>query len=314
MFADDDLNREYSPRGEEPVRINTEQKFNEFAAWLEEFVLNYILSFQEEDIIQPPTPEEELIPYEGPWSTVYSICDWHDADRIRKGKKDPSKLPPQERHAYIGNGCRLVPLNVHCENRFPKIAYEGFIWCDVKSKQDVTQNSELEYEVVNAMGSLWGGNHIVAINLKYANQVYVVDNSKYEETRQQLFEDIAPRDSLTDEELGNAFAARGATIVPITEYKGEISMCDLRETYNIKDEIKKYKLKYIQMDKRQALEQLLYDRNIGNYVMVKLFKKELFEGIQFPIGKLYEDISTTYKLFCRANNILYIPIPMYHYY
>lgn len=111
-------------------------------------------------------------------------------------------------------------MDVRCKDRFPEIAYEGFIWCDVNQKQNVTQNSKLVYEVMSAMGSIFGGNHIVAINLKYANHVYVADNSKYEETRQQLFEAIAPRDRLTDEELGNAFASRGATIVPITEYKG----------------------------------------------------------------------------------------------
>lgn len=44
------------------------------------------------------------------------------------------------------------------------------------------------------------------------------------------------------------------------------------------------------MDKKQALEQLLYDKNIGNYVVVKLFKRELFDSIQFPVGRLYEDI------------------------
>lgn len=220
LVADNDLDREYSPRGNEPVRINLEQKFNEFTAWLEEFVLGYILSFQEENIIQPPTPMEELIPYKGPWDTVYSICDWRDAERIIKGKENPSKLPLEERHAYIGNGHRLVPLNVRRKDRFPEIAYEGFIWCDVNQKQNVNQNSKLVYEVMSAMGSIFGGNHIVAINLKYANHVYVADNSKYEETRQQLFEAIAPRDRLTDEELGNAFASRGATIVPITEYKG----------------------------------------------------------------------------------------------
>lgn len=98
------------------------------------------------------------------------------------------------------------------------------------------------------------------------------------------------------------------------KYKCEISMCDLIETSSINDEIKEYKLDFIQMNKKQALEQLLYDRNIGNYMTVKLFKKELFNGIKFPVGTLYEDISTAYKLFDKANNIIYIPIPMYHYY
>ena len=220
LIADNDLDREYSPICNEPVRINLEQKFNEFTAWLEEFVLKYILSFPEENTIQSPIPLEELIPYKGPWHTIYSLCNWRDVERIKKGKKNPSELPLEERHAYIGSGHRLVPLDVHCNARFPKIAYEGFIWCDVNQKDEVTQNTKLVYEVMSAMDSIFGDNHIVAINLKYANQVFVADNSKYEETRQQLFEAIAPRDKLTDEELGNAFASRGATIVPITEYKG----------------------------------------------------------------------------------------------
>ena len=48
----------------------------------------------------------------------------------------------------------------------------------------------------------------------------MVDNAAYEETRQKLFEAIAPRERLTDQEYYDVLAARGATIVPIAEYKG----------------------------------------------------------------------------------------------
>lgn len=220
LIADND-EREYSPKGREPVRINLEQKFQEFTSWLERFVLEYILSFPEADIVQQPTTIGELIPYKGPWNTIFSLCERCDAERILKGKKDPSELPPESRHAYFGAGYRLVPLDVRCDDRFPETAYNGFIWCDVNQEQNVTKNSEFVDEVESAMGNFLYGNYIVAISLKYANQVYVADNSKYEETREQLFKAIAPRDELTDEELGNAFAARAATIVPITEYKGD---------------------------------------------------------------------------------------------
>lgn len=98
------------------------------------------------------------------------------------------------------------------------------------------------------------------------------------------------------------------------KYKCEISMCDLVETYNPNEKAKRNPLNYIKMNKKQALEQLLYDKNIGNYVIDKLFSKTLFDNISFPIGKLYEDISTTYKLFIKANNIIYIPTTMYYYY
>lgn len=224
LVSDNDL--EYSPEGDEPVCINFEQKFNEFTDWLKEFVLDYILSFPEAKEIQSPTPMEELIPYKGLWDTVFSICSPRDAERIKKGKKSPKELPPEKRHAYFGSGHRLVPLSVQRKDRFPDVAYEGFIWCDVNQEQKITRNSKFAWnlgiapEVMSAMSSTFTWNYLVAINLKYANQVYVVDNSKYEESRQQLFKAIAPRKRLTDEELGDAFAARGATIVPITEYKG----------------------------------------------------------------------------------------------
>lgn len=220
LVADNDLNREYSPEGNEPVCINLEQKFNEFTEYLEEFVLGYIVNFEEAKIILPPTSKEEIIPYEGPWPIVFSICDSSDAERIAIGMKNPKDLPPERRHAYIGDGHRLVSLDVPCKGRFPKIAYEGFIWCDVNQKQNLTQDSKFTAGVMRAMYSYFDTQYIVSIKLKYANQVYVVDDSKFEETRQKLFKDIAPRDTLTDEELYQAYASRGATIVPITKYKG----------------------------------------------------------------------------------------------
>lgn len=100
----------------------------------------------------------------------------------------------------------------------------------------------------------------------------------------------------------------------LENYNGDISMCNLEETCDLDAQTTNFCDNAIVYSKEKALKELLYDKNIGNYVMVKLFKRELFDGIQFPVGKLYEDISTTYKLFCKANNILYIPNPMYHYF
>ena len=222
LVNDNDLNREYSAKGNEPVCISLEQKFNEITAWLKEFVLDYILTFPESDVIQPPTSKVELIPYTGPWSTVFSLCDYFAYKRIKQGQKNPYKLPPEDRHAYFGPSYRLVPLHAKRKDKFPEIATNGFIWCDVKLLYTVTQDSEFTYEVRNAMQTFRSvEQYIVAIKLKYANEVYVVDNSKFEETRQRIFDAIAPRNRLTDEELNEAFASRGATIIPITEYKGD---------------------------------------------------------------------------------------------
>ena len=46
----------------------------------------------------------------------------------------------------------------------------------------------------------------------------------------------------------------------------------------------------------------------------KIFKKELFRNVQFPIGKKFEDLYTVYKLFANSNKSIYISQPLYIYY
>lgn len=45
----------------------------------------------------------------------------------------------------------------------------------------------------------------------------------------------------------------------------------------------------------------------------KLYKRELFEGIRYPEGKLSEDYFIIYKLFERAHRIVFNPKPLYFY-
>lgn len=45
----------------------------------------------------------------------------------------------------------------------------------------------------------------------------------------------------------------------------------------------------------------------------KLYKKELFDGVKYPKGKLYEDAFTTYKLIEKARKIVYSTTKLYYY-
>ena len=45
----------------------------------------------------------------------------------------------------------------------------------------------------------------------------------------------------------------------------------------------------------------------------KIYKKELFEDLKFPEGKLSEDYFVMYKLFEKAKNVSYISKPLYNY-
>ncbi|MBE6091229.1 MAG: glycosyltransferase [Clostridium beijerinckii] len=45
----------------------------------------------------------------------------------------------------------------------------------------------------------------------------------------------------------------------------------------------------------------------------KLYKRELFKDISYPVGKIHEDEGTTYKLYYKANKITYTNMPLYYY-
>lgn len=77
------------------------------------------------------------------------------------------------------------------------------------------------------------------------------------------------------------------------------------ELYNNKD-VKIYKNK-------DALETMLYNTEFTNMACNKLYKKELFSGIRYPVGKLYEDLGTTYKIISKAKNTVVTPEVTYHY-
>lgn len=220
LVVNTDLDREYAPQGDEPKKFSCQEKLIEFASWLQENVLQYILKFPEAKVIAFPEPAEKLIPYSGTWETFYTVCNGHTEERIQEGKKDIHALLPERRFA-LGPSHRLVNLSVPCLNRFPTIAYDGFIWCDVKQIENSKKYDRKLYAIINAMSAFSDfSTYILAIKPKYANNIYVADNFPYEEMRQRLFHEITPRDRLTDEEIGNAYAARGATIIPITEYRG----------------------------------------------------------------------------------------------
>lgn len=66
-------------------------------------------------------------------------------------------------------------------------------------------------------------------------------------------------------------------------------------------------------NRRDALNNLLRDETVTNHVWNKLFKKELFEGIYFPDGRNYEDRVVTYKLFEKAERIVFLNSSKYYY-
>lgn len=66
-------------------------------------------------------------------------------------------------------------------------------------------------------------------------------------------------------------------------------------------------------DTEQALASMMYQKGCSNSAWAKLYKKSLFEGIEYPKGELYEDLPTTYKVFAKAEKVVLCSKELYGY-
>lgn len=64
---------------------------------------------------------------------------------------------------------------------------------------------------------------------------------------------------------------------------------------------------------RKAIQYILQDKEIKNYAWNKMYKKELFLDIRYPVGENYEDVATTYKVFLKAQSVSIVNDCLYYY-
>lgn len=70
---------------------------------------------------------------------------------------------------------------------------------------------------------------------------------------------------------------------------------------------------YSSLSPAEALDELVADKAVRSYLCDKLFARQLFKGIVFPLGRNYEDVATVYRLFDRASRIAFSNRCAYHY-
>lgn len=58
---------------------------------------------------------------------------------------------------------------------------------------------------------------------------------------------------------------------------------------------------------------LLSDRYPYNFSHSKIYRRKLFDGIWFPVGRIYEDSATTYRVMDRAHSVYCMKESMYYY-
>ena len=102
-----------------------------------------------------------------------------------------------------------------------------------------------------------------------------------------------------------------ATMIPyLEEYNLDIISCtSTRKNIVIKEMIGTGKLECY--DHRTAVSMGLRDDNVSAWG--KIYKKELLEKVQFPVGRVFEDLGTLYKIFNECNKVGWLDYQFYHY-
>ena len=67
------------------------------------------------------------------------------------------------------------------------------------------------------------------------------------------------------------------------------------------------------ISKQKAFE-LMWNDEIGNYAWNKLYKKDLFDNLDFEDGRKFEDLGIMYKLIEKARNFVYVDEVLYFYF
>ena len=88
-----------------------------------------------------------------------------------------------------------------------------------------------------------------------------------------------------------------------TKFKREEDLNQDSNTFNSEIEIH---------DTAEALKSLMH-QNLKQVVWNKLYRKEVINNIQFPIGRINEDEFWTYKIFGNAKKVIKIPDFLYFY-
>lgn len=93
----------------------------------------------------------------------------------------------------------------------------------------------------------------------------------------------------------------------------DVSICNFYTVIDNKNIIKNADNGIEIYNKLEILKEILLDKKIQSYAWNKLYKRELFEDIEYPIGKKYEDIGTTFYILEKCNKIVVSGSPEYYY-
>ncbi len=99
----------------------------------------------------------------------------------------------------------------------------------------------------------------------------------------------------------------------LEENDADASMCYACNTYDDDMEYRPCKTGEVEMFDGEDILNALFNKKLNNFAWNKLYKRELFNNIRYPFGKIYEDLFTTYKIFGKCKRVALDSSQMYYY-
>jgi glycosyltransferase involved in cell wall biosynthesis len=100
----------------------------------------------------------------------------------------------------------------------------------------------------------------------------------------------------------------------LKKYNTDISMCCYKPVNDLNYKFHNV-IKHDQVLSNQEILKKMYGKLYIPIVVAwnKIYKRSLFDGIRYPVGKIHEDEFITYKLLYKAKKIVYTDAPLYYY-
>lgn len=98
----------------------------------------------------------------------------------------------------------------------------------------------------------------------------------------------------------------------LLQNNADIAICGMKKIYKTRTELQDLGHDW-RYSRQKALYELIQNKSLENFAQNKLYKKELFEGLRFPKGRIFEDVLLMYKIFDRVNRVVHINQNLYNY-
>ena len=96
--------------------------------------------------------------------------------------------------------------------------------------------------------------------------------------------------------------------------EADISACSIQKVYDA-DSVDPYNLnpKLQLVTPKEAIKDILYDRRFKTVAWNKLYSKEILSGERFIVGRIHEDEFFSYKVFDKAQKLVFVDASLYKY-